>query len=251
MSEIFFIRHAEHTPKGDSNPIGLTEQGIEEARIIGNKLSIAGDIDSICPDLPRFMSTATIALDHNVPSTEINKLKTSFIENKKIKINNNLEYKKVDDTPEFSRLMNNAYSNKQNLRFLYNHSSNFNNVKNPISTSDDMFKEISNIIGSTIHNSDTGNKLVCAREFFFPSFRAHMLEITKGQKNVSDYIDWYSEEIERNDFARTMIAKIAISRASGSIHTIKIADNYGEHEIGLRIHNPVDLRNIFNKENLC
>lgn len=66
-----------------------------------------------------------------------------------------------------------------------------------VSTYSDMAANMADII------TEYTNSLLCAREFFYPSFRAKMTHSKLDERSSMWYVDYYCLEVEWNPDART------------------------------------------------
>jgi hypothetical protein len=86
-------------------------------------------------------------------------------------------------------------------------------------------------------------RVFCAREFIWASFRAKLIELKYGKDEMLEYVDWYSNTQEGNPEARKNIANITFNSSLGSSMTIHLSDKYGEEDITIS-----DLENIIQQE---
>lgn len=255
MLEINVVRHAES--KSDDLTIGLSDIGMQEARDLGLKYDLNGNYPKtmISPFHPRFTSTLALMTRPELKTRQISRYITESIIIGRFVINNDLDYRSPEANPEFQYLMDKAYKDKENLRFLFTEAEKFNTEKIEISSAQSMHNVMAKTIQDQVHEYDnqvstSAINIICAREFFFPSFKLEMINRVDGSSAANNYIEWYSENMERTEFAHLKIGKIAIIGCELS-REVTISDDFGELSFGIKNAYSSNSETIFDKENLC
>ena len=254
MLEINVVRHAE-TQTDD--PTGLSNVGKQEARELGLKYGFNESCPKsmVSPSHPRFTSTVALITRPALESVQISDYISESIISGHLSINNGLDYRPTDISPEFQDLMNKAYKEKNNLRFLFYEAKKFNKGNVEISSAQSMHNIIAKTIQEQVveydnNSSDLAKNIICAREFFFPSFKLVMLDRIEGHLAADNYIEWYSEYMERNESAHLNIGKIAVIGSKLSREII-ISDEFSELNFGINNALGLEVNSIFDEENLC
>ena len=224
MRNINFIRHGDHNPiDGEVLYGGLSNLGRQEARSIAYKLDLRNDKATVYTvDNARSMGTVAIALDPKIKDSAIDKTVKSLLSNHTITVDGQLNYNS-QEADEYITDLNEAFFAARALRFFAEKSDEYHDDKH--STYSSMATTIAKYVESSVDPSR--NVLILAREFFYPSFRAKLIELKHGIKKRDYYADWYGDNIEWNPEARTDVSRVSLNLSS---HRYVLSDKYGEEE---------------------
>lgn len=235
-AEYAFIRHGEHPTKSNQGVEytgGLTQLGIEEARQIGRNLNFIATSPARALTIAnrRSITTGALALTSNLDYAEVEPVTKKYMESGRIAIDSRLDYKRAPHN--FVEELNDAFLASRGLEFLVL-SSREDRWRDsaPISTYDDMAHVVARRLSLITETYEP--QIVCAREFFYPSLRAKLIEQENGTAARDDYVEWYGEEMEWNSDARTQIQTVQIAEASGQ-NKLLIKDAYGTSEYPISI----------------
>lgn len=233
--ELFFIRHGEH---GGENSF-LTDVGKEEVR--GMKEQIRPNDTSIVfhPPGSRFSETAEIILgemDSPFKRREVRQL----------------SYMRIDQTtPYYKGLIESIRAHRCLEYHVLNSDRYIKESGEDISSYTTMAALVSRLLlkyisiqqDCTSEQVSTIQRVFCAREFIWSSFRAKVLEQKYGDEAMFKYVEWYSQTQEGQGEARKSIAHISTKLYQGEDIIIQISDIYGDDEIMVS-----DLENIIQQE---
>lgn len=213
MSELVFMRHGKHIPDGYDNELfsGLTRSGCDEMRSIGFRLLKHGIEKACTVNNDRSLGSVALVLDPEISNDTLAEEIDYFVRSGKIKVDTRLQYLDYDN-PVFQENLEEAFLAGECLRFFVKASDRFSGV----STYSDMAANMADII------TEYTNSLLCAREFFYPSFRAKMTHLKLGERSSMQYVDYYCSEVEWNPDAR---AQAQIVERKGLNY--RLSDEYG------------------------
>jgi hypothetical protein len=216
---IQYIRHTQHLAGPDEvfyEHLGLSETGVDEASRLGEIIDGKDAYDKIISfDHLRAFGTISLALglDTEVDSKPVEMLRS----HPGFEINNTFNY--IDPgEDEFGIRLYSAYLNDRNFEFLANFSDQYFTRDKPISSLTFMAASIAQDI---LSRKIDKNILICAREFLLPSLRALLIKLDESESEMFKYVDWYSNNKEAKDQARTEVTSISVGDA------ITLQDSYG------------------------
>jgi len=227
MSNIDFIRHGDHKAvDGESLYCGLNECGCNEARLLQNRLNLTGNkIIAYSVDNLRSIGAITLALNPEIDNAEVEGVAKTLVANGIICTDNRLDYARQERS-DYREDLDIAFFTSKALRFFVNRSDRFQT--DGFSTYSTMASEVARRI---VNSRDGDDTIVLAREFFYPSFRAKLIEAKDGVGKRDYYADWYGEHVEWNPDARKQVNKvIGCPNRRGFI----LRDEYGEIEFSSR-----------------
>lgn len=235
-AEYAFIRHGEHPTKSNQGIEcigGLTQRGIDEACQIGRSLNFisTNPARALTVTNRRSVTTAALALTPSLGYAEVGSVVDMYIGSGRIAVDGYLDYKRAP--ADFVEELNDAFFSSRGLEFLILSSRESKWCDNPsISTYDDMARTMARRL-NLIHEAYEP-QIICAREFFYPSLRAKLIERQLGSIARDDYVEWYGEEVEWSSDARTQIQIVQIAEAGGE-NRVLIKDRYGTSEYSMSI----------------
>lgn len=197
MNKLTYIRHGEHQ-EGDLFS-GLSVIGCDEARglLIDRNANSVG----VAPNKPRLLGSIALALYPEIENEQLEDSVIELLDDKRILVNNDLDYKNPAANELFMKRMFNAYEAGRNLRFFVDESDEYSGE---IST----YSNMASAIARSILSSRAEDQVICAREFFLPSFRSQVSQLTGGDRLRDDYIEWYESTQELNPEARKEFAVV-------------------------------------------
>lgn len=191
VNTITFIRHGEHQEGELFN--GLSSIGCAEMRVL--EIDRSKELLGVAPNMPRFIGSTALALDPSIEDAKLEYVSEQMILEGRIRINDQLDYKDPSLNEDFMNAMFEAYEEGRNLRFFVEESEKY---MGDIS----KYSSMARAIGLSILANFSENQLICAREFFVPSFRAKISDIASGVDVMNDYVEWYESCRELNPNAR-------------------------------------------------
>ena len=212
MSELIFMRHGNHIPDSNDNELfsGLTSSGCDEMRLIGSRL-VQQEMKAYTVNNDRSLGSVALALDPEITNGALAEEVSSLVGCGKIKVDNRLQYLEHEN-PVFQEGLEEAFFAGECLKFFVKESDRFLGV----STYSCMASNIADII------TEYTDSLLCAREFFYPSFRAKMTHLKLGEKLSMHYVDYYCSEVELNPDARIQTQTVEIRGSN-----YRLTDEYG------------------------
>lgn len=228
----YYIRHAEHTKDT------LTETGIAEARTVHTRLlelepnleqylqhivtlPHQEKIQAWSADTFRSLATTALALVPSAKDEDLVHTVQSLIDTDTLHIDPRLRYAKFSENDtEIREAYQTAYEKGRTMDFYIRDSNTFLRRNPMLSTHSTLAAEVARRTLFTPEGD--APHLHCAREFFWPNFRAAVLESQNKTKERDQYIEWYCSEKELNPQARTDVARIV--RDSD---TMILEDDYG------------------------
>lgn len=236
---IDFIRHSEHI--NEDKDSDLTPNGFNEAEQLASKLSINYE-QSLGVSVGNFRSlftTLAIVAPELVMdvSGDIEK-----ISKHRVVVDGNIQYSDPSEHENFLRDMISAVNEKRVFKFLFEESDKYNNSKYELITS---YRTMSRYLARLVLKyckvaknwekvsskkiDKTLYRVVCGKEYFFPCFRADILLRRNGIEDAREYVNWYIENVEYKDSARTETAEISISVKNSDI-ILELVDSFGRIE---------------------
>lgn len=232
MAHDIYIRHGEdkHTigEKVGDDLLELTPRGYEEARQISSTLRQKridfSKTTILTKNNVRSVSTAIIALMSYLTNGEEIAASLPLMQQRRLFLTKGLGYTKFsDDEQDIRQKFDTAYTHGRTMEF-YVRESDVLLKRNPrLSTYSTLAGRVAAL---ALAEPTYKQRLICANEFFWPSFRAKSLELTKGLSVRDDYVEWYMENKELNPAARLDIATII---KLGDVYSVQ--DDYGHSEV--------------------
>lgn len=230
-AKYIFIRHGEHPTRSNEGVQylgGLTERGVDEARQIGERLNF----DPTCPirgftvENERSITTVALALRPNIDNEAVERLARQYVKSGRIALDSRIDYKRAPD--DFIKSLNDAFLAREGLKFLVRSTRDDKwSDGRSISTYGDMARTLARRI--SVASEGHESQLICAREFFYPSLRARLIEQEHGITARDDYVEWYGEKVEWKNEARTQIQTVQVSELNNN-GSLLIEDAYGTSE---------------------
>lgn len=228
---LVFIRHAEHptVSNGCGDYVhGLTMAGFNEGREIGESIAtrIEGEARGLTYPARRAMATMALALSPSICRGEVDARIESYEQSGTIQTRSELDYTRPPE--DFLEELNKNFFSGHALRFLFE-SGNDSQLsrRTDISTAAHMALTLGDVVCEPTNAGET--RIVCAREFFYPSFRANLILQKKGIKEAYRYIDWYERNVELHSDARRDVNIVDV-RECREGRRINVKDNYSENE---------------------
>lgn len=212
MNRLTYIRHGEH--EEGTLFSGLSTIGCDEVRSL--RIDRTEDRIGIAPDKPRLLGSVALALCAETENHRLEDAVVRLLAANKIRVNNDLDYKDPATNEQFMRRMFESYEAGKNLRFFIDESDEY---EGDIST----YSRMAGAIAESIVSGDVENQVICAREFFVPSFRSRISQLVGGNRLLNDYIEWYESTQELNPEARREVA--AVTRCGEDCY---LQDSFGE-----------------------
>lgn len=207
------IRHAQHIPSPDDpfNPLtGLTLFGYQEASLLGASMSDLAFTSAVAFNSQRAITTTRLVLESsnsgNVPITLDDSM--GYIE---------------PPAGAFSDRLLETYQLNQQFPFTVYESDNYAEHFFPISCFSIMAGAAAMQVAHKRKETDN-SRLVCSREFIFPSLIAKVLHLNESDLSRDKYVKWYMENVEGTERAR--LTKTSIETKSDG--SVAIRDTYGE-----------------------
>lgn len=220
MNSINFIRHGDHKRINKELLFcGLTTRGCDEARKLHTELgldtakTVAYSVNNL-----RSIGTVALALYPELSNDRVENAAQTLIQNGTLRIDNGLDYVR-EEREEYYTKLEAAFFASNALSFFVHESDDFSN--NRLSTYSTMASEIAKRI-MTKYTSD--NIVVLAREFFYPSFRAKLIEIRDGRRRRDYYASWYGDNMEWNPESRRKVNGVIHAESKKSF---VLCDSYG------------------------
>jgi len=108
--------------------------------------------------------------------------------------------------------------------------------QNPISSFTYMASNVAKgVLGRYTEEDLSENVLLCAREFILPVLRAKLVLLNNGSKDMSEYVDWYTDTQEATDHSRLTVTRID----KVSADTIRFVDAFTDS-----VHSIDELRDV-------
>ncbi len=223
--ELFFIRHGEH---GGENPV-LTDTGKEEMCKVKERIELSGTSIVFHPPGARFSETAEIILG---------KMDSAF----KRREVRQLSYLRIDQTtPYYKGLIESIKARKCLEYHVLNSDNHIRETGENISSYTTMAALVSKLLLKYVgiqQNSSSEQilgiqRVFCAREFIWASFRAKLLELKYGEDAMFEYVDWYSQTQEGNAEARKSVAHISTELNKENGISIHLSEEYGEEVVSI------------------
>lgn len=217
MTTHYYIRHSEHA--GDS----LTRYGREEAcglhdQLLDRGLDIAR-VQAWSADTVRSLTTVALALAPSINDTELTTQIETLVQAGRLLPDQRLRYTRFGNKDAHIRdLYQTAYDAGRTMEFYITESDRFLHHNPSLSTHRTLAAELAR---RTLWETDRP-QLHCAREFFWPNFRAAVLAVKGEIRERDDYIAWYCHKKELNPIARTDIAQVHTRT-----NDIVLEDDYG------------------------
>ncbi len=244
-TQLFFIRHGQHASSSVEapHPSGLTELGREEARTVGQKLTVDPELLlAFSVNNARSLATVAFALHPETDDSDIRQRINELRAEKRLMVRDSLAYAPIAD-PDFEERLGNAFYQRRNLEFLVEHTDNYRlTTGDAISSYSSISYDIATLVKKHHDNNlldlerdkqDEVNELYCAREFNHACFRAKLEEGINGIDGRDHYVRWYGENIEWSSEARQDIAPIKIMANNDGKGRVHLNDRYGELEFDI------------------
>jgi|GEM_PF-1468123 len=229
------IRHAQHIPSEKDvfhEGIGLTDSGIRESLEIRAKLLGNNEFTEIATfNHVRALGTLAVVIggDKDIHSTD------NIISDTRLSYDENLDYLDPGEG-EFGSLLLESYLENRNFPFLVNMSDLYYTRQNPISSFTYMASNVAKgVLGRYTEEDLSENVLLCAREFILPVLRAKLVLLNNGSKDMSEYVDWYTDTQEATDHSRLTVTRID----KVSADTIRFVDAFTDS-----VHSIDELRDV-------
>lgn len=218
MTTHYYIRHGEHA--GDS----LTELGREEARSLHDMLLDRGldmaHVQAWSADTSRSLATVALALTPSIDDAKLTDQIATLVQAGRLLPDRRLRYTKFgDEDTHISNLYQTAYDAGRTMEFYVTESDKFLRHNPSLSTHSTLASELAR---RTLSQDDIP-QLHCAREFFWPNFRAGILAAQGNTTQRDAYIEWYCAEKELHPTARTDITQVCTTDIE-----IVLEDDYGQ-----------------------
>lgn len=220
--ELFFIRHGEH---GGENSM-LTDLGKEEVRDIKEQIGLNDTCIVFYPPGSRFSETAEIILGEQ----------DSPFKRREVR---QLSYLRIDQTtPYYKGLIESIRARRcleyhvlNSDRYIRESGENISSYTTMASLVSKILLKYVSIQQNCMNDQvSTIQRVFCAREFIWASFRAKIIEQKYGEEAMFEYVEWYSQTQEGKVEARKSIANICTEPYQEDM-VIRISDIYGEDEI--------------------
>lgn len=220
MNSINFIRHGDHKRIGKELLFcGLTKRGCDEARELHTGLSLdAAKTIAYSVNNLRSIGTIALALCPELSNDRVETAAQALIQNCTLRVDDGLDYMR-EEREEYYTKLEAAFFASDALSFFVHKSDDFSN--NRLSTYSTMASEVAKRI---ITKCTSGNTVILAREFFYPSFRAKLIEIKDGRERRDHYASWYGDNMEWNPETRRKVSGVIhLESENGFV----LCDSYG------------------------
>lgn len=245
-TQLIFIRHGQHETSGVDNPhpSGLTELGRDEARTIGQKLTVQPErIRAFSVNNARSLATVALALYPETDDSSIQQRIDALRAEKRLTVKASLGYAPIAD-PRFEEELSMAFYQSRNLEFLVAYTDDYRLSKgDPISSYSSIAYDMASLVkerhsGNLINlaqgeTADDEHELYCAREFSYACFRAKLEEVINGIDERDRFVEWYGKNVEWLPEARQDVVPIKVTTDASGLSRVTLNDRYGKLEFGI------------------